>query len=244
MKFVESSLSGLRAYPEGLRWLSRHPFYLLLLLLPFFLSLAALFWGWSGLREVDVWLAERILFPEPQQWWMYVVWWICQWILYLAVRILALVIAMLFANALWAPVYEWVSCAVEKDFTGGRLVEVSFWRSILLITEELKKVFFIIAVSLIFMFIPFLNVFSFFMTALLIGWNFFDFPLARRGWSFQRRLGFVWQNKWSVGGFGLWMMIPFLQMFLFPFAVVGGTLVSLRALREQGLLDLPMKQVV
>ena len=242
MKFVSKFKSGLQAYPEGLQWLLKHPLYLILLLLPAVLSIGALFYGWSYLANADAWLMNHVMFPRRQEWWWNIIWVIGQWTLYLAVRILAFVAAVLFANILWAPIYEWVSCAVEKDFTGGVLEEVSFWRSFLLIGEELKKVLFILAISLVLIFIPFLNAISLVITALLLGWNFFDYPLVRRGWSVSRRVGFVWQNKWSVGGFGLWLMIPFLQIILYPFAVVGGTLICLRALQEKKLITKSIKQ--
>jgi uncharacterized protein involved in cysteine biosynthesis len=151
-------------------------------------------------------------------------------LLYVVFFVLGIVFCFLLANIFAAPIYEYVSLSVESKLKGTPAPDISLWQTLLLVGEEIKKVVFIIGVSILLLFIPGLNVISLLVTAFLIGWDHFDYPLARRGWRFRKRLSFVLTSGWSVMGLGLWLLIPFAQLFLAPLAVVGGTFLCLEAL--------------
>lgn len=157
-------------------------------------------------------------------------------LLYVSFLILSFVSMILLINVVSSPIYEIVSVAVEKDFTGGPVEEPSLLESMKLMGTELKKVSFIMAVSLVLFIIPGVNLLATLVTAFLVGWDFYDYPTARRGWSFSRRLKFVAKDLLPVTAFGLWLMIPFVQFFMMPLAVAGGTLLNLESLQRQDLL--------
>ena len=77
-----------------------------------------------------------------------------------------------------------------------------------------------------------MNIVAIFLTAFLLGWDFYDYPSARRGLPFKKRRQLATKDFWSIMGLGLWLTIPLVQMALYPFAVVGGTLLSLERLEK------------
>ncbi|MDD9952670.1 MAG: hypothetical protein OXT67_14010, partial [Zetaproteobacteria bacterium] len=83
------------------------------------------------------------------------------------------------------------------------------------------------------LFVPGLNVLSPLIAAFGAGWDLYDLVLARRGWSFRKRLGFVTQHSGHVLGLGLWMLIPFMQIIIAPLAVAGATVLASRDLAAQ-----------
>lgn len=224
---------GFKTYLVGLRWLLSHPKYLLLVLTPMFLGFVALWFSWGFLNERTDVLYDFVLFAKPESWWGEALYYVARFTLYISSVILLLIIALLGVNIISSPFYELTSLAVERDLTGRRSPELSFWQSIKIMKEELKKVLFILVISIAFLFVPGLNVISILVTAFFVGWDFYDYPLARRGWSFFDRLLFIKTDAWAVAGFGLWLAIPFLQYFLMPFAVAGGTILSVEALEKR-----------
>ena len=102
-----------------------------------------------------------------------------------------------------------------------------------MVPEEIKKLVFILLISLFLMILPGINMISPFVTAFLLGWDFFDYPLARRGLSFKERKSLAFKSKWRILGLGLWLLIPFVQIMLLPMAVSGGTMLGLEALQKK-----------
>lgn len=234
LKIFDGLYRGFKGFPAGVAWLFSHKKYLMLLLLPFIIGFIAIIFGWRYFFANQEYIMDTALFwfSEPS-WYLMPIYWICWGLIYLGILILSIVLAFLVVNVLSAPIYEMISVAVEKDLSGGRVEEVSFWKSLLLIKEEIKKVLFICIVSILLLFIPGINVISLFVSAFLIGWDFYDYPMARRGFVFQDRLGYVKKDFWAIMTFGLWLMIPFVQIVLIPLAVAGGTMLSLDTLKKR-----------
>jgi len=223
---------GVKTFLAGVSWLRRHPGAFLALGVPWVLGFAALGVGWTFFVQYqDVWMA-RILFDRPDSWILLPVYLVAKALVYLGLLGLSLLLCLLMVNVLAAPLYEWISGKVEKDLTGS-CQEMGFWASLRLIPEELKKVVMIAGVSILLLFIPGINVLSFFIAAFFIGWEFYDYPLQRRGWTLQQRWRFVRGDFWAVLGFGLWLTIPVLQLFLLPLAVAGGTMLCLDELTKR-----------
>lgn len=222
-------LRGLQAFGRGLGWLKAHPWYLLLLFIPIMLSLTAVVGGfglfWQFQDEFFAWA----MFDKPQSWWGIGLFFIVKALLYIAVICLGFVGFVLLVSIVSAPIYEMVSSAVEKSIT-GKTSEISLWASVKLVGEELKKVLFILFISLGILFIPFLNVLTPVVTAFCVGWDAYDYSLARRGWSFRQRWQFVLKNMPSVLGIGVWLIIPGVQMVFMPLAVVGATMLAVEDL--------------
>ena len=230
-------MHGLRAYPRGITWLRQHPRYLSMLFIPMLIALGAAGLGLAYFFEHDAELLTSLLFAKPESWYGALFYYISYVLVYAAVLVIVgLLTPLLLMNVIASPFYEIVSSAIEREFMGGKGVEMSFFENLAAMVTELKKVVLILSISFIMLFIPVLNVVSALVTAILLGWDFFDYPAARRGWPVRRRLKFMLANVWSVTGFGLWLVIPFVQIILLPFAVAGGTLLSLEAMRERDLL--------
>ncbi len=223
---------GVHAFPWGVQWLMRHKRYFFLLFLPLVIGLGVTIAGWQWLGPQREAMVTWLMGPQPQEFWRLTLYYVTWAIVNIMFLILSFVSFLLLTNVLAAPVLEVVSMAVEKDITGEPVPETSLLQSLKLITVELKKALFILTVSTLLLFIPIINVISFVMTAFLLGWNFYDYPLARRGWSFRQRIKFVFKHFWSVTGFGLWLMIPLIQIILMPLAIVGGTKLNLDHLRN------------
>jgi CysZ protein len=230
---VTETSRGLKAYTRGLRWLKQHPKYLGLLFVPMVIAFGLFLFGWGVFFQYDEQLFAWILFARPESWYMLALYYVCKFFLYVGFLLVGLVSFVLLSNILASPIYEIVSVAVERDIRGGQVDEVSFWEALKLMGEELKKIFFILFISSVLFVIPMVNVLATLVAAFLIGWDFYDYPMARRGWRFSERLTFVSKDFWAVMGFGLWLMIPFVQFILIPMAVAGGTILSLESLEKR-----------
>ncbi len=229
---ITETTKGLRVYIKGVNWLKQHPKYLFVVFVPMIISIILVGFLYGLFLSYDEWVFAMILFDKPEAWWALGIYYILKFLLYIVFFVLGMVSCYLLANIIASPIYEYVSLAVESQVTGKPAPDISLMESLKLIGEELKKVLFILGVSILLLFIPILNVISILVTAFLVGWDQFDYPLARRGWGFGERLGFVFKNGWSVMGLGLWLMIPFVQILLAPLAVVGGTLLCIEALKN------------
>ncbi len=220
-------VNGLSLYLKGLLWLRAHPGYLFLLFLPTLLSFSLFFSVWGFFVKYNDAVVSFIMYTKPSSFFMLALYHSTKTMLYVVLGVLSLVFYMLCFNVLSSPIYDIVSTAVERDLTGHEVKSAGLWESFLLIKEETKKVLFIFIASTILLLIPGLNLITPFMTALFLGWDVCDFPLARRQWPFRRRLAFVLSDIWSVTGLGLWLIIPGGQMLLMPLAVVGGTMLTI-----------------
>ena len=227
---------GLGAYVAGLRWLRERPRYLILLFVPIAVGLLFMTAGLAFVGEYHERIAAAVLFQKPDVWYLLLGYYLCLFMVNVAIAILAFITSLLLMNIVAAPIYDVVSAAVEKDLTGAAPPSLSLSQHLAVILGEAKKVFLILVLSTILLFIPGVNVVSTLVTAFLVGWDFFDYPLARRGWTFRQRLDLVSGEGWAVLGLGLWLVIPFVQIVMLPLAVVGGTMLSLDSMARQGLI--------
>lgn len=233
LKPIQETAKGVTCYLTGLAWLKRNPRFILMSMIPISIALIVFMYLSSWILGNQDWIFEKILFAKPESIWMLSVYYLAKTILFAGFFLTGFAMTVLLSNILSCPLYEWISAAVENDRT-GKVEEISFVESLLLIKEELKKVAFILLVTVVLLVIPGLNLLVFVSTAFLLGWDAYDYPLARRGLSFRRRLLLALRDFWSVFGLGLWMMIPFVQSFIMPLAVVGGTILCLDTIREKG----------
>lgn len=232
---LSQALYGFTSYMRGIRWLLRNKKYLFITFMPTLLGLLTLTFGWVYFFEHFDPILARIVFDKPDAWYMLAIYWVVYALAFVGVLGVSLVACLLLVNVIASPLYEMVSAAVEREIT-GKVQETGLWDSIRLIGEELKKVGFIVILSLLSFllttFLPFFSILAFLLTAFLLGWEFYDYPLARRGKGFRERLDAVLKDRWSVLAFGIWMLIPFIQFFLMPLAVAGGTIMCLEGLEE------------
>jgi uncharacterized protein involved in cysteine biosynthesis len=208
--------------------------------IPWVIGLAAVVGGVSFLLSYDGGLVQSLLFTvtPADAWWWQVLYQLSKVVLYLGLLVLTLLGSLLLMNIVASPIYETISTAVERDLIGPHATSLGLGGTLRVIVSEAVKVSFIFIVSTILLLIPGLNVIGTLVAAFLVGWDFYDYPLARRGWTFGRRFRFVLREFWAVLGFGLCLVIPGIQIILLPLAVAGGTILNVEALRERRLLGL------
>ena len=91
----------------------------------------------------------------------------------------------------------------------------------------------LIAVSLVAIWIPGLNLIPFILAFWLLTFQFVSYPQTRRGEGFRHSIRFLSRHAFASLGFGAAIgalfAIPFISAFALPLAVVGGTLLYARA---------------
>jgi uncharacterized protein involved in cysteine biosynthesis len=216
---------------RGCVWLKNNPLYLFVLFIPIFLAVTAIGFAWGFFWKYDADLFAWLL-PKGQGLFGGGVYYLSKIAIYFSVLILAPLLCVLMANILSSPFYEFVSLRVERDYGVSRDFTLSFSATLKLYFEEIKKLLFIFTISIIFLIIPGFHLLSPLISVFLIGWEFYDFPCARRGWGYKRRLYFVLNNFWGVVGLGCFAAIPFLCVITMPLAVVGGTMLAVEDIQQ------------
>ncbi len=247
-----SILGGITGYLRGAQWMLKHPVMLSLSLVPFLFGLIGFVAGvWMLAQVGSAWIDSSLTrmmmvwFSNwGDQWYWMLLYWIIKSLMFVSVIMLGAIAAIAVTMALASPINEYISVRVERDLLMHGAEETS-WRDLprVLIGEVLKALVVIIVPTLI-LFIPGVNLFAGVVAAFLLGWDFYDYPLARRGWGFNRRLAFVAAEFWTVLGFGLWLAIPIIHLLLLPLAVAGGTILNIEALARKGFVTLKDAKVV
>lgn len=225
-------LEGVKTFPEGVFWLLRHPRYLFLLFLPTAIGLTLFSFGSGWVVDNQALLMDKLYIDKPVELWWQALYYIGLVFVYLGIAISLVLAFFLVTNIIAAPIYDIVSGAVEKKVAPGDFEEISLWRSLLLIGEEVKKALFIMAITLGLLVVPVVNVLAFPVAAFFLAWDFFDYPLARRGFSFRQRLDYASRHAFKLIGFGIWLSIPIVQFFIMPLAVAGGAMMGMRAIQQ------------
>ena len=230
---------GVFIYLKGLRWAKKNPFYLMLLFIPAVFALFVLGASWGFLFSYQKTLFEWLIFQKPEGYLMAALYYFLRAVSYLVSFIAGVLFFLLVSNVLAAPLYDYVSLKVEENLIGRKPEEPSLLESLRLIREELKKSLFIFIASTVLLLTPGLNLFSPVATAFFLGSSVYDYPLARRSWTFRKRLLFNIRHGASIIGLGMWLCIPLLQFLLMPLAVIGGTMLATEHLKQKSGISSP-----
>lgn len=157
-------------------------------------------------------------------------------IIFIILLIFLLVVTFIFSMILAGPFNDVLSERVEQIVTGGGEIPFSWnyfaksiWRSIVV---ELQKAGFFLTIPLLLLIlniIPVLGSVIYLILASLfaafdIGFNFMDYPMSRKLWTFRQRIRLGWSNRYYLVGFGSIALIPFFPYIFSAPLVVGGTL--------------------
>jgi len=222
---------GLAAHARGIRFALRHKGYLGLCAIPFALTLLLYgvgFWVFAAQSDqilAAVWSPDAAAAGLAGALaWVYAH--VVKYVLYALAFLLMYFLFMVTANILAAPLYDHIAAKLLTQ-AGVRRVgpQLSAWR---LIIEEAKKAVFVMALPLVLMVIPVLGqLLAPVAAAMLLALDFLDYPFCREEDRFALRLKTLARRPLLLLGFGLPLLIPFLNIALFPFAILGSTLLYL-----------------
>ena len=166
-------LQGLLTYLRGVRWLLKRPLTLALLFIPLFLGLLMIAGSFQLFSQYENEIYSYVLFNPSDSYFSQGLYYVTKFLLQIGMYALMVLVGFLGANLISSPVYDYVSILVERSALGRKAEEISLWKSVLLIPEEMKKLVFILFISFLLMIIPGINIISPFATAFFIGLGFF-----------------------------------------------------------------------
>lgn len=220
------------AHVRGIRFAFAHKGYLLLALAPFVLTLV-LFAAGFGLFASS---GDRVLafFWSPEAapaggalgalYWLYVH--VAKYLLYLLAATLLYFLFMVTANILASPLYDVVAGRMLASARGHAAGESLPWWAVML--EELKKAVFVAAVPVLLVFVPVVGQFlAPVVAAAFLAFDFLDMAFCREEPHFATRLRRAAADPLTLLGFGAPLLIPIVNIVLFPFAIFGATLLYL-----------------
>jgi len=185
------------------------------------------------------------LWQRPESLWWLWLWYLGSWLLALVLVGLSAVAGYLVSQILFSVWLMDLMSRLTEQLTTGREVPPPpmgklRWFGFLLAQEVPRAVLPILIglVLLIFGWLtplgPILAVLSSLAAAVFMAWDSTDLVFARRMEPFRLRLGRLSGNIGFHLGFGLWFLIPGLNLLFLSFAPVGGTLFALEADEEKG----------
>lgn len=197
---------------------------------------------WLSASQFDAWMAE--LLPQGYDW--------LEWLLWPLFAV-AMLLTMLYtftlvANLICAPFNGLLAEKVERELTGTVQGEDSNLMQALKdapksLWNELRKLgyFLIRAIPLLVLFlIPGLNLLAPFLwiafSASLLAKEYFDYPMANHGYSFEQQREILKQHRLGSLSFGASIMvltlIPVVNFIVMPLAVAGATALYLERIHK------------
>jgi CysZ protein len=230
---------ALTAHVRGIRFALAHKGYLLLVAVPFLLTVALFVGGFSWLIASGDRLTALIWMPPASDAggvlgalsWLYVH--VAKYLLYLLSVLLMYFLFMVTANILASPLYDVIAGRMLARDGSATEASLPWWR---IMAEEVKKAVFIAALPVLLVFVPVAGqLLAPLVAAWLLAFDFLDFAFCRQEPRFAVRLRRAAAQPLTLLGFGLPLLIPVLNLVLFPFAICGATLLYMETLgRGQG----------
>jgi CysZ protein len=234
---IQSLFYGFSGFLRGFYWIAKRPKLWLLLMVPWCLGLVGLFVGIALISMYGPVISTKLLMTWFSSWEPGVTWHLIYAVsrgaIWVSLFILCMVAAALLVSIISAPVYDFLSVKVERDLIGGQVTEIPWRRYPMVMLTEAAKAAIILVLPVVLLIIPGVNVLAGVAVAFLMGWDFMDYPLSRRGWSLGQRLKFVTGDFFIVLGFGIWLAIPYLVFIFAPVAVVGGTMLCVETMERR-----------
>ena len=150
---------------------------------------------------------------------------------YLIAQVFFCVIIMDYMSRITERIYFGQSCA-NPDST-------IFQTMMYLILQEIPRAIVPVILVLLLMLVGFLTplgpvvaIISTILAAMFLAWDNTDLLPARKMFSFTQRFGLLKSNLFFHLGFGIWFLIPWVNILFLSFAPVGGTLFHLEKMGE------------
>ncbi|MBF0111194.1 MAG: EI24 domain-containing protein [Desulfamplus sp.] len=188
----------------------------------------------------------NLIWQEPESGWILFVWRVASWILSVFLAAVSAIFSYIVAQLLFAIfVMDYMSRITEKIILGHDAAlcqepNSSFFRVLLyLISQEIPRaiiplllMLFIVVLGFFTPFGPVVAIVSSIIAAIFLAWDNTDLVPARRMLPFRSRFGFLKKEISFHLGFGIWFLIPWVNILFLSFAPVGATIYFIE--KEQG----------
>jgi len=176
-----------------------------------------------------------LLWGKPESNWIVWMWYVVSWLLTLLLMGLSAVISFLIAQILFSVMIMDTMSRITEQRVSGREKEAKpmswFKYFFYLLRQEIPRAVIPVIIALILMvlgwltpFSPVTTIISALVAGVFLAWDNTDLIPARRLEPFGSRFKFLVKNLGFHLGFGLWFLIPVLNILFLSFAPVGATL--------------------
>jgi CysZ protein len=177
----------------------------------------------------------NLIWARPESAWIVWLWRLVSWLVALLLVGISAVLSFLISQVLFSVIImDAMSRITEQRLTGGQKESRHlpwFKYFFYLLRQEIPRAVIPVMVFLVLMILgwltplsPVLTVISSLATGIFLAWDNTDLVPARRLEPFGRRFKFLFRNFSFHLGFGLWFLIPGLNILFLSFAPVGATL--------------------
>jgi CysZ protein len=176
-----------------------------------------------------------LLWINPESNWIVWMWYVVSWLLTALLMGLSAVISFLIAQILFSVMIMDTMSRITEQRVFGRKKEakqMSWFKYFLyLLKQEIPRAVIPVMITLVLMVLgwltplsPVTTIISALAAGIFLAWDNTDLIPARRYESFGARFKFLLKNIGFHLGFGLWFLIPVLNILFLSFAPVGATL--------------------
>lgn len=177
----------------------------------------------------------ELLWAKPQSPWVVWLWHLVSWVVSLLLIGVSTIVSYLITQILFSVfIMDLMSRFTENQLT-GKVEEPAalplFTQLVFLVKQETPRAIIPIVISLFIMMIgwltplgPVVTVFSALLAAVFLAWDNTDLVPARRMVPFKTRFSYLVKHIGFHTGFGLWFLIPIINLLFLSFAPVGATM--------------------
>ena len=187
-----------------------------------------------------------LLWGKPESNWTVWLWYVVSWLLTFLLMGLSAVISFLIAQILFSVMIMDTMSRITEQRVTGREKEAKhmswFKYFFFLLRQEIPRAVIPVIIIMILMVLgwltplsPVTTVISALAAGIFLAWDNTDLIPARRHESFRGRFKFLVKNLGFHLGFGLWFLIPVLNIVFLSFAPVGATLYHIERIDAESL---------
>ncbi len=176
-----------------------------------------------------------LLWGKPESNWVVWMWYVVSWLLVLLLMGISAVVSFLIAQILFSVMIMDAMSRITEQRVSGREKEAKdmswFKYFFYLLKQEIPRAVIPVMITLILMVLgwftplsPVTTIISALAAGIFLAWDNTDLIPARRQESFGDRFKFLVKNLGFHLGFGLWFLVPVLNILFLSFAPVGATL--------------------
>lgn len=176
-----------------------------------------------------------LVWAKPESNWVVWLWYAVSWVMTLLLMGISAVVSFLISQMLFSVIIMDTMSRVTEQKMAGREKEKEHisWLNYFfyLIRQEIPRAVIPVIIALVFMvlgwltpFSPVTTIISALAAGVFLAWDNTDLVPARRQEPFRSRFKFLLRNFSFHLGFGLWFLVPVLNIVFLSFAPVGATL--------------------